>query len=346
MKEIVKQKETLFSKINTFFELPLSQLKELAFQVTQKIYKNKIYVRGIIEFSNYCKNNCLYCGLRRDNRNLKRYRMSEKEIIKLAEEALRIGFKTIVLQSGEDPFWTAKRLSEVVREIKRLGAAVTLSVGELTFKDFEILKKAGADRYLLKFETSDKKLFQRLKPDTTFEKRIECLKFLRELDYEVGSGIIVGLPGQTKESLKRDILLMKELDLDMIGIGPFLPHKDTPLGNYPKGDYHLTLRMLSLSRIFLPYANIPATTALDGVCKNGRLNALEYGPNVLMPDITPPEYRTFYLIYPEKRRITLPPLEELKEELERRGFVLSCERGDSLAWQKRKINKKLPLEFR
>ncbi len=281
-------------------EVPFETLAKVAYDVKKRIHGNAVHLRAIIEFSNYCRCNCLFCGIRRENRKLTRYRMTEKEIIELAQDAVKVGFKTVILQSGEDPFWNAKKLSKVVKEIKKFNVAVTLSVGELSYKDYEMLREAGADRYLLKFETSDKKLFKALKPDTTLEKRIQCLKWLRELGYETGSGVILGLPGQTLESIAEDIILMKELELDMLGIGPFIPHPETPLKDAPIGNPLITLKTLAIMRILLPEANIPATTALRTISPELGTKALKAGANVVMPDITPEKYRTFYEIYPGK----------------------------------------------
>jgi len=257
-------------------------------------------LRAIIEFSNYCKCNCLFCGIRRGNKKLTRYRMSSKEIIESAESAVKEGFKTVVLQSGEDPYWNAAKLSEVVKEIKKFDVAVTLSVGELSYKDYALLREAGADRYLLKFETSNEKLFKALKPDTTLKKRLQCLKWIRVLGYETGSGIIVGLPGQTIETLTDDILLMKELELDMLGVGPFIPHPETPLRDAPMGNPLISLKVLAIMRILLPEANIPATTALRTISPHFCEKAFQAGANVVMPDVTSEKYRNFYDIYPGK----------------------------------------------
>ncbi|WP_353684476.1 [FeFe] hydrogenase H-cluster radical SAM maturase HydE [Thermodesulfovibrio sp. 3907-1M] len=281
-------------------DVSFETLAKVADNVRRKTHGDVVHLRAIIEFSNYCKCNCLFCGIRRDNRKLTRYRMTEKEIVELACDAVNAGFKTVVLQSGEDPFWSVKKLSKVVREIKKFDVAVTLSVGELSYKDYAMLREAGADRYLLKFETSDKKLFKALKPDTTFEKRVQCLKWLKELGYETGSGVIVGLPGQTLESLAEDIILMKELELDMLGVGPFIPHPETPLKDAPIGNPLITLKTLAIMRILLPKANIPATTALRTISPELGIKALQAGANVVMPDITPEKYRTFYEIYPGK----------------------------------------------
>lgn len=281
-------------------DLPFEEVARMADDVRKQIHGDTVHLRAIIEFSNYCKCNCLFCGIRRENMKLHRYRMKEEEIVKVAEKAVKEGFKTIVLQSGEDLFWNVKRLSKVVREIKKLNVAVTLSVGELSYDDYAILREAGADRYLLKFETSDEKLFRRLKPDTTLDRRIQCLRWLKQLSYETGSGIIAGLPGQSIESLADDIALMKELELDMIGIGPFIPHPETSLSQNSPGNPILTLKVIAVTRLLLPFANIPTTTALGTLSPSLRLKAFSCGANVVMPDITPLKYAKLYSIYPRR----------------------------------------------
>lgn len=284
-------------------ETSFEELSKIADEVRKSIHGNIVHLRAIIEFSNYCRCNCLFCGIRRDNKKLKRYRMSSKEIIKTAESAVKEGFKTVVLQSGEDPYWNIFKLSEIVKEIKKFDVTVTLSVGELSYKDYALLREAGADRYLLKFETSDKKLFSSLKPDTTFEKRIQCLKWIKELRYETGSGIMIGLPGQTIQSLVDDIILMKDLEFDMIGIGPFIPHPETPLKNAAVGNPLISLKVLAIIRILLPEANIPATTALRTISPKLCEKAFQAGANVVMLDITPKKYKKLYEIYPGKGQI-------------------------------------------
>lgn len=316
-------KETLKKQINYFLtNLHFDTLAKIADSLREQIHGNKVHLRAIIEFSNYCRCNCLFCGLRRDNKKLTRYRMSEKQIIDAANDAVSTGFKTIVLQSGEDPYWNALKLSKVVREIKKLDVAVTLSVGELSYKDYVMLKEAGADRYLLKFETSDERVFKALKPDTSLQRRLQCLKWIKELGYETGSGVIVGLPGQSIESLADDILLMKELELDMVGIGPFIPHPQTPLAKHPIGNPLITLKVIAITRLVLPYANIPATTALGTISPSFRVRAFSCGANVVMPDVTPQDYRILYDIYPGKTRNTNSYL-QWKEILEKIGRIIA-----------------------
>ncbi len=284
-------------------EHPFQELAKMADEVRERFHGNVVHLRAIIEFSNYCRCNCLFCGIRRDNKKLSRYRMTPHEIITRAEKIAKEGFKTIVLQSGEDPFWTKEKLKEIISKIKKIKVAITLSVGERSYEDYATFKDAGADRYLLKFETSDEKLFNALKPDTSLENRLRCLRWLKELGYETGSGIIVGLPAQSFESLAEDLILMKDLRLDMVGIGPFIPHPETPLKNQPAGNPYLTLKVISLTRLLLPLSNIPATTALAVISPSLRIRALRCGANVIMPDMTPSGYKRLYDIYPGKTSV-------------------------------------------
>lgn len=259
-----------------------------------------IHVRGIIEFSNICKKNCLYCGLRAKNSEVRRYRLTEEEIVAAAGAAASMDIRTVVLQSGEDDYFTVGKLASIVRAVKKAGVAVTLSAGEKTREEYAALKAAGADRYLLRFETSDPDLFAMLKPDSSFENRFNCLKWLKELGFQVGSGIMVGLPGQSYETIARDLLLFRDLGLDMIGVGPFIPHPDTPLGPTPRGTIDLTLKVVALARLLTLNAHIPATTAMGTIDRLGRQKALQCGANVIMPNVGPLKYRKDYAIYPDK----------------------------------------------
>lgn len=270
-------------------------------EVRRRYVGDEVHLRGIIEFSNHCVRNCHYCGLRAANRSLPRYRMSPQEMVAIAERAAALGLGTVVLQSGEDPYWDAEKLAAVVREIKRrTGLAVTLSVGDRPREDYARWREAGADRYLLKHETADADLFRRLRPGTTLAGRLERLRDLRELGYQVGSGNMVGLPGQSLASLADDIVLLQELDVEMAGIGPFLPHPQTPLAGAQPGSVDLTLRVLAVARLALPWAHLPATTALGTADPEGRQKALRCGANVIMPNVGPTEYRPLYQIYPGK----------------------------------------------
>lgn len=261
----------------------------------------EIHLRGLIEFSNYCSQNCLYCGLRRDNGQLPRYRMKGEEIISCAQKAASLGCRTIVLQSGEDRYYTGEMLAEIIATIKnQLDVAVTLSIGEKTREEYALFKEAGADRYLLKHETCDAGLFASLRPGTALEARLVKLKWLGELGYQVGSGMMVGLPGQSAETVADDLLLLQGLQVNMAGIGPFIPNQETPLGSCNVGALDLTLKTVATARLMLPYAHMPATTATGTISPSGRLKALKSGANVLMPNMTPQKYRSSYRLYPGK----------------------------------------------
>lgn len=269
------------------------------------VHGDRVHLRGIIEFSNFCARDCFYCGLRSSNRGITRYRMSVPEILDAARRGADAGIRTIVLQSGEDPFFTGDMLASVIAGIKAQNdVAITISVGIRPESDYRIMRAAGADRYLLKHETADPLLFARLRPGTTLVQRIEHLRILKKIGFQVGSGNMVGLPGQTVDSLVEDIMLLRQLDVEMAGIGPFIPHPDTPLHNESGGGVPATLHTLAVARLVLPYAHLPATTALGSIDPLGRQKALRCGANVVMPDITPVEYKQLYEIYPNKICLT------------------------------------------
>lgn len=276
------------------------ELFKAADEVRKEYLGDEVHLRGLLEFTNICKRNCMYCGLRRDNKNLNRYRLSNEEIMDFAKKAVGYGYKTLVLQGGEDDYFTVERLIPIVKELKALGVALTLSIGERPFEEYKLLKEAGADRFLLRIETTDRKLYEELDPGMSHENRINCLKNLRKLGYEVGSGCLVGLPGQTIESIADDLLFFKELDADMIGVGPFIPNEDTPLKDAEGGTFEMALKVTALVRLLLPDINIPATTAIESLNRQGRVIALQSGANVVMPNVTEGEYRKLYALYPGK----------------------------------------------
>lgn len=275
-------------------------LFELADKTRKKYVGDEIHLRGLIEFSNICKRECCYCGLNCHNKKLERYRMSPDEIITTAQNAVQMGYKTIVLQSGEDEFYSADIMCEIIKSIKKSDVALTLSIGEKTREEYKAFKNAGADRYLIRIETTDRNLYKQMHPHADFDNRVRCLKDLKELGYEVGTGCLVGLPNQTIESLADDILFFREIGADMIGIGPFLPHPDTPLKDAENGSFTLALKVMALVRILLKDINIPATTAMETLNPNGRIIALQSGANVVMPNVTSVKYRDKYEIYPNK----------------------------------------------
>jgi biotin synthase len=281
--------------------------------VRKKYMGDDVHVRAIIEFSNYCEKDCLYCGIRKSNDKLGRYRMTTEEIFDVCAEIKECGYKTVVLQSGEDRFYRADDLAKLVRSVKEeLKLAITLSVGELPRKELVKLRDAGADRYLLKFETSDKEQYGWLKPGSSYNTRMRCLSELRELGFQVGSGIMVGLPGQTEESIARDIMLFDDLGLDMVGIGPFIPHPETPLRNAAPTNLDFVLRVVALARMLTINAHIPATTALGTLAPDGRKKALGAGANIVMADVTPMRYRELYEIYPNRVSLGARPSESMK----------------------------------
>lgn len=294
----------MFSKKEIIEILKENSLNDWLFSLADKTRKENVgddvHLRGLIEFSNICKRQCLYCGLRTENKIIERYRILPDDIINFAQTAVKMGYKTLVLQSGEDEFFDAENICHIIKEIKKFDVAITLSIGEKGFEDYKAFKEAGADRYLIRIETTDKNLYKAMHPHADFDNRVRCLKDLKELGYEVGTGCLVGLPNQTLESLADDILFFKEIDADMVGIGPFIPHPNTPLKDSPCGDFWLALKVMALTRLMLPDINIPATTAMETLNPNGRIIALQSGANVVMPNVTSKEYRAKYEIYPNK----------------------------------------------
>jgi len=275
-------------------------LFKLADKVRAENVGDEVHLRGLIEFSNICKNSCKYCGLRSSNKEISRYRILKDEIIDCVRNASELGYKTIVLQSGEDEYYDRERIVEIIRAVKKFDTALTLSIGERSTEDYKAFKDAGADRYLIRIETTDRDLYKQMHPNMSFDNRLRCLNDLRKLGYEVGTGCLVGLPAQTLESLADDILFFKEIQADMVGIGPFIPHPQTPLANENAGSFMLALKVMALTRIMLPDINIPATTAMETLNPNGRIIALKSGANVVMPNVTNKKYRAKYEIYPNK----------------------------------------------
>ncbi len=267
-----------------------------------EIFGQAVHLRGIIEFSNQCSNDCGYCGIRRSNRDLPRYRMATEEIVAQAANAKTWGCSTVVLQSGEDPWFTGDRLADLVQRVRATGiGAVTLSVGVRSLAELRQLKAAGCDRYLLRFETSNRALFRRIHPDESFARRVQCLHDLRAAGIQVGSGFMIGLPGTPLLTLARDILFATSLDLDMIGCGPFMAHPGTPLGGTPLlADREIYFKTIAVLRLLNPRAHIPATTAFDALTPDGRNRVLQVGGNVFMPNVTPAKYRRLYQLYPNK----------------------------------------------
>jgi len=302
---IIKAEETHeLSKAEIAFLLQDNSCNEALFNAADRVrikyVGDEVHLRGLIEFSNTCKQNCHYCGLRRDNKNVTRYRLEPETIIDFAEKAASYGYKTVVLQSGEDPYYTSDIMCSLIKEIKKLDLAITLSIGEKTREEYAAYRQAGADRFLLRIETTNKELYEKYNPGMSFENRLSCLYTIKELGYETGTGCLIGIPGQTEEDLAGDIMFFRELGADMIGVGPFIPNHNTPLGNENNGEFELALKVMSITRLLLPDINIPATTAMETLNPNGRILALKSGANVVMPNVTEGEYRKFYELYPGK----------------------------------------------
>ena len=260
---------------------------------------DNVHLRGLIEFSNLCKRECNYCGLRKDNNRIERYRMASEDIITCAKNAVSLGYRTIVLQSGEDEYFSSDKMCKIIKEIKDMDTAVTLSLGEKTYDEYKAYRDSGADRYLIRIETTDKDLYKNMHPNMDYNNRIRCLEDLKILGFEVGTGCLVGLPNQTIESLAND-LFFKSINADMVGIGPYISNPNTPLKDEPNGDFYLALKVMAITRIMLPDINIPATTAMETLNPNGRIIALQSGANVVMPNVTYSNYRNKYEIYPNK----------------------------------------------
>ena len=286
--------------VNLLTEVPASEVYARADDVRQAVLGSDVHLRGLIEFSNICRNDCLYCGIRRGNKGVKRYRMDDDELVETARRAVDIGFQTIVLQSGEDLYYDADRMCRIIERIKAMDVALTLSIGEREYSEYLAFRNAGADRYLMRIETTDVDLYHRQNPGMSWQHRHECLMMIGELGYELGSGIMVGLPGQSVESIAGDLLYLKEIGVDMAGIGPFIPHPGTPLADEQGGTLEMALRTMAVMRLLMPDINIPATTAMESLHPQGRIMALQAGANVVMPNVTEGEYRRLYELYPGK----------------------------------------------
>ena len=302
-------------------------------------YGDEVYIRGLIEFTNYCKNDCYYCGIRCGNKKAERYRLLPEEILSCCREGYGLGFRTFVLQGGEDAYWTDERLCGVVSAIRRefSDCAITLSVGERSRKSYQALYDAGANRYLLRHETAAPEHYQRLHPKKmSLENRKKCLFTLKEIGYQVGSGFMVGSPYQTMESLVLDLRFLQELKPDMIGIGPYLTHAETPFAGFPNGSLSLTLRLVAMLRLMFPDALIPATTALGTIDPNGRELGLRAGANVVMPNLSPVRVRKLYDLY-ENKICTGEEAAQCRGCLERRvegaGYRIVTSIGDRKGWK-------------
>lgn len=316
-------------------ETSLEYLYQNARQVRELHYGKKVYTRGLIEFTNYCRNNCYYCGIRRENHNVERYRLNEKEIYACVKEGYALGFRTFVLQGGEDAFYTKERLGGIIRQIKRgyPDCAVTISFGEWDYETYRYWHACGADRYLLRHETADEAHYGMLHPQKMgLPHRKECLAQLKEIGYQVGAGFMVGSPGQTLDTLVCDLRYLEKLRPHMIGIGPFLPQKDTPFAGEAQGTLAMTLKLLSILRLMFPKMLLPSTTALGTLHPRGRELGILAGANVVMPNLSPPAVRGKYMLY-DNKICTGDESAQCRHCLEERmrliGYRLCTERGDS-----------------
>ena len=309
-------------------------LAALALVEKQKIYGNDIYIRGLIEVSNICKNDCYYCGIRKSNARCDRYRLTAEDILACCAEGYDLGFRTFVMQGGEDSSFTDAFLVPLLREIKKRypDCAITLSLGERSYDSYRQLKEAGADRYLLRHETADMEHYGKLHPASlSLENRMQCLRNLKELGYQVGCGFMVGSPYQTIEMLAKDLKFIENFRPDMCGIGPFIPHKDTPFRDFPAGDVELTCYLLSILRLIQPTLLLPATTALGTLSENGREKGILAGANVVMPNLSPTAVRRKYMLYDNKLSDgaeSAQALASLRERMERIGCRIAVARGD------------------
>lgn len=315
------------------------RLAEKADEVRRAHYGKGVFLRGLIEFSNHCFRNCKYCGIRGKNAKAERYRLDKADILACCRTGYALGYRTFVLQSGEDLHFTTPVLTDIIRAIKAdfPDAAVTLSIGEKSREDYAACFEAGADRYLLRHETASPALYDRVHEDMHLDSRLACLETLKAIGYQIGAGFMVGLPGQTDRDLAEDILLLAEMQPHMVGIGPFIPHPDTPFAGFPGGGLEKTVLMLSLARLAVPKAMIPATTALGTIDPTGREKGLRAGANVVMPNLSPMAVRRKYALYADKI-CTGEESAQCRDGIEKRirqaGYELDMSRGDHVDWRR------------
>lgn len=330
--EILLNKENLKKILSTdkYDQFLFDKARETALS----IFGNKIYIRGLIEFTNYCKNGCYYCGINKNNTNIERYRLTLDEILECCHKGDKLGFKTFVLQGGEDGFYSNAKMVEIIKAIKKAfpNNALTLSIGEKSFETYKSFYEAGADRYLLRHETCTLEHYTKLHPDEmSLFNRLNCLRNLKQIGFQTGCGIMVGSPYQTLDNIADDILYMYDFNPQMIGIGPFIPHKDTIFKDMPKGSVEMTLRILAIMRILLPNVLLPATTALGTLDKKGREKGIMAGANVLMPNLSPINNRKKYSLYNNKictGEEAAESLNKLKNRISKIGYELVSDRGD------------------
>ena len=321
--------------LTTSDPVAVQELTDRARAVCDEVYGRRVFLRGLIEISNHCKNNCLYCGIRREAR-CQRYRLSEEQILDCCRTGHALGFRTFVLQGGEDGWFTDEVLCHIIASIKCEfpDSAVTLSLGERGRESFRRLREAGADRYLLRHETADRDHYAYLHPsDMSFDHRMQCLRDLKELGFQVGCGFMVGSPGQTLESIKKDLQFLVDFQPDMVGIGPFIPAAGTPFEQERAGSVELTIRLLAIIRLLLPKVLLPATTALGTLSSQGRERAIEAGANVVMPNLSPSDTRALYAIYNNKLSTGSEAAEtvaDIRARMKRLGYDMPVDRGDNI----------------
>ena len=331
--------QELLALLNNMTREDKAYLIEKAHVTRMKSYGDAVFMRGLIEFTNYCKRNCIYCGIRAGNKLADRYRLTLEEIMEACTEGYRLGYRTFVLQGGEDDYFTDERIIDIVKTIKEsyADAAVTLSIGEKNYESYKRFYEAGADRYLMRHETASKELYERLHPTMSFENRIKCLRDLKEIGFQVGEGFMVGLPGQSNEDYVKDLMFLKELEPHMVGIGPFIPHKDTPLAKESGGTVETTEVMLAITRLLLPMALLPATTALGSIDPLGREKGIKAGANVVMPNLSPTSVRKKYELY-DGKICTGDEAAECRMCIEGRikkaGFSIDMSKGDNITWRR------------
>ncbi|WP_297435705.1 [FeFe] hydrogenase H-cluster radical SAM maturase HydE [uncultured Clostridium sp.] len=345
-KENNLSKDELYMLVSSIDNENMEYLISKADETRRKFYDNKVYMRGLIEFTNYCKMDCLYCGIRKSNKNAERYRLTFEEIMECADIGDRLGYKTYVLQGGEDPYFTDERMVDIIKGIKNRYPknAITLSLGERSYESYKKMYDAGADRYLLRHETATKSLYDGLHPGVSIESRRECLYNLKKIGFQAGAGFMVGLPNQTDMDLVNDLMFVKEFEPAMCGIGPFIPQKDTPLGDEEGGTLEKTILMLSIVRLLLPEVLLPATTALGTIDPTGREKGIKAGGNVVMPNLSPTSVREKYALY-DGKICTGDEAAECRMCIERRmkkfGYDVEVNRGDNVKWAD-KLN--MPVE--
>ena len=339
MKELIERLERERDLTNAEFAVLLDQssgadrdfLFERARAVRDAHYGRKVYIRGLIELTNYCKNDCLYCGIRKSNASCERYRLTKEQILSCCESGYALGFRTFVLQGGEDGWYTDERMTDIVRAMRQAypDCAITLSLGERGRESFKRLYDAGANRYLLRHDEAH---YARLHPvSMTLTQRLQCLRDLKEIGFQTGAGFMVGSPYQTTECIVRDFRFLQELTPQMVGLGPFIPHHATPLKDFPAGSTERTLLCLSIVRLLLPNVLLPATTALATIDGDGRIKGMNAGCNVVMPNLSPLEDRSKYLLYDNKASSgeeAAESLRALREHLAAAGYEVVIDRGD------------------